>query len=262
MKSIKSLYILLAFLITFTPIKATNPDWGATGHRTIGKIAEDYLKGKTKRKIAEILDGQSLSLVSTFGDDIKADKRYNKFYTWHYVNMPFGVKYEDSDKNPDGDLVSGIEKCKTIIMNENTTKEDKAFYLKLLVHLIGDLHQPMHVGRAEDKGGNMIQVQWFNKGTNLHRLWDSDMINHFNMTYTELANNAGEISKEQVKFLQKGSIADWANETQKLAIKTYASVEIGEKLGYKYVYDNFNLVRSQLQVGGIRLAKVLNDILK
>ncbi|MFK5959161.1 MAG: S1/P1 nuclease [Lutibacter sp.] len=260
MKSVKLIFIGIAFLITFSTINASSPDWGATGHRTIGKIAEDYLKNKTKRKIAALLDGQSLALVSTFGDDIKSDKRYNKFYTWHYVNMPFGVNYNDSEKNPNGDLVTGIEKCKSVIKDENATKEDKAFYLKLLVHLIGDLHQPMHIGRKEDKGGNTIQVQWFNKGTNLHRVWDSDMINHFNMTYTELAENADKISKEQIKFIQKGTTVDWANETHKLAIKTYATVEIGDKLGYKYVYENFGLVRSQLQVAGIRLAKVLNDL--
>jgi len=258
----KSIYILLAFLITFSNLNASSPDWGATGHRTVGKIAEDYLSRKTKRKIAELIEGQSLALVSTFGDDIKSDKRYNKFYTWHYVNMPFGVKYEDSEKNPKGDMVTGIEKCKEFILDKNTTKEDKAFYLKLLVHLIGDLHQPMHVGRKEDRGGNDIQVQWFNHGTNLHRVWDSDMINHFDMTYTELAGNVNEISKEQVAFLQKGTIVDWANETQTFAVKAYASAEVGEKLGYNYMYQNFGLVRSQLQKGGVRLAKVLNDLFK
>jgi len=262
MKQVKSIYILLAFLITFSPLKATNPDWGATGHRTVGEIAENYLKGKTKRKIKELLNGQSLALVSTFGDDIKSDRRYNEFYSWHYVNMPFGVKYEDAEKNPKGDLVTGIEKCKAVILDEKVSKEDKVFYIKMLVHLIGDLHQPMHVGRKDDKGGNTIQVQWFNNGTNLHRVWDSNMINHFNMTYTELAENVNEISKKQVKFLQQGTISDWANETQTFAVKVYASAEIGDKLGYKYMYDNFGLVRSQLQKGGIRLAKVLNDLFK
>lgn len=261
MKTLKLVFVTITLLLTITTIEAVNnPDWGATGHRTIGKIAEDYLTSKSKRKIEDLLNGQSLALVSTFGDDIKSDKRYNDFYTWHYVNMPFGVKYEDSEKNEKGDLVFGIEKCKQVLLDKNTSKDDKAFYLKLLVHLIGDLHQPMHVGRAEDKGGNDIQVRWFNDGTNLHRVWDSDMINHYNMTYTELAENADKISKEQVKFLQKGAIMDWANETQQLAIKVYDSVEIGEKLGYNYVYANFELVRSQLQVGGIRLAKVLNDL--
>ena len=262
MNSIKSIGVLIAFLITFSTVSAINPDWGSTGHRTIGKIAEGYLKGKTKRKISELLNGQSLALVATFGDDIKSDKRYNKFYTWHYVNMPFGIKYENAEKNPKGDLVSGIETCKKIILDENSSKEDKVFYLKLLVHLIGDLHQPMHVGRAEDKGGNTIQVQWFGYGANLHSVWDSKMINHYNMTYTELAKNSDKISKEQVKFLQKGTTIDWANETQTFAIKAYASAKVGENLKYRYMYDNFGLVRSQLQKGGIRLAKVLNDLFK
>lgn len=256
-------YIFLtALFIGFSNLMVAynNPDWGQTGHRTIGKIAEDYLKGKTKRKIAELLDGQSLAFVSTFADDIKSDKRYNEFYTWHYVNMPFGVKYEDSEKNPKGDLVTGIEACKKVILDENSSKEDKVFYLKMLVHLIGDLHQPMHVGRAEDKGGNTIQVRWFDDGTNLHSVWDSKMINHYQMTYTELADNTDVISKEQVKYLQEGTIEDWVNETQTFAIKVYGSVEIGEKLGYGYMYENFGLVRSQLQKGGIRLAKVLNEL--
>jgi nuclease S1 len=260
MKSVKSIYILAAFLIVFSNLNASSPDWGATGHRTVGKIADNYLKGKTKRKIAALLNGQSLAFVSTFGDDIKSDKRYNKFYTWHYVNMPFGVKYEDSEKNSKGDMVTGIEKCKAVILDVNSTKEDKVFYLKMLVHLMGDLHQPMHVGRAEDKGGNTIQVQWFNKGTNLHRVWDSDMINHYQMTYSEIAENADVISKEQVKFLQKGTIVDWVNETQTFTVKAYASVKAGENLRYNYMYQNFGLVRSQLQKGGIRLAKVLNDL--
>ncbi|MBK5210458.1 MAG: S1/P1 nuclease [Flavobacteriaceae bacterium] len=256
----KSAYILIIFLITFLAGNANNPDWGQTGHRTIGKIAENYLEAKTKREISKILDGQSLALVSTFGDDIKSDKRYKDFYSWHYVNMPFGVKYEDSEKNPNGDLGTGIEKCKSVILDKNASKDDKAFYLKLLVHFIGDLHQPMHVGRAEDKGGNTIQVQWFNDGTNLHSVWDSKMIDSFQMTYTEMAANADKISKEQVKYLQQGTIADWANETQTFAIKAYASTEVGEKLSYNYMYENFGLVRSQLQKGGIRLAKVLNDL--
>jgi hypothetical protein len=260
MKTYKSILILVAFVFVLPVLNASNPFWGATGHRTIGKIAEDYLSSKAKRKIEELLDGQSLALVSTFGDDIKSDKRYNEFYTWHYINMPFDVKYEDSEKNESGDLVSGIEKCKQVLLDKNSKKEDKVFYLKLLVHLIGDLHQPMHVGRSEDKGGNDIQVRWFNDGTNLHSVWDSKMIEHYNMTFTELAGNTDKISKEQIKYLQKGTVADWANETQQLAIKVYGSAEVGEKLGYNYMYTNFELVRSQLQVGGVRLAQVLNTI--
>jgi len=256
----KTLCFFIAILMGFLTVEASNPDWGATGHRTIGEIADANLKGKTKRKISEILDGQSLALVSTFGDDIKSDKRYNDFNTWHYVNMPFDVDYQHSEKNPEGDLVTAIEKCKSVILDENASKEDKAFYLKLLVHFIGDLHQPMHVGRKEDKGGNTIQVQWFGSGTNLHSVWDSKMIDSFDMSYTELASNTSEISKEQVVELQKGTIVDWVNDTHIYAKKVYDSVETGENLRYDYMYQYFSLTQSQLQKGGIRLAKVLNEL--
>jgi hypothetical protein len=256
----KTLCFFIAILMGFLTVEASNPNWGATGHRTIGKIADANLKGKTKRKISEILDGQSLALVSTFGDDIKSDRRYNEFYTWHYVNMPFDVNYQDSEKNPEGDLVTAIEKCKAVILDDSSSKEDKAFYLKLLVHFIGDLHQPMHVGRKEDKGGNTIQVQWFGSGTNLHSVWDSKMIDSFDMSYTELASNTSEISKEQVAELQKGTIVDWVNDTHIYAKKVYGSAETGENLRYDYMYQYFSLTQSQLQKGGIRLAKVLNEL--
>ena len=253
-------YITLAFLMIFSTVEAKSPDWGATGHRTVGQIADKYLKGKTKRKIAELLDGQSLAMVSTFGDDIKSDKRYAEFYTWHYINMPFDVDYQDSEKNPDGDLVSGIEKCQFVILDENSSEADKIFYLKLLVHLVGDLHQPMHVGRKEDKGGNTVQVQWFGNGTNLHSVWDSKMINQFGMSYTELAANAAEVTKDEVKEIQSGTLEDWVNDTHKFSVVVYETATKGENLSYEYMYQNFGLTQSQLQKGGIRLAKLLNDL--
>jgi hypothetical protein len=260
MKTIKVAVVFGILLMSFSIIKADNIDWGKTGHRSVGAIASKYLKNKTKRKIAALLDGQSLAEVANFADGIKSDRQYSKFYSWHYVNMPFNVDYQHSVKNPKGDLVTGIEKCKAIIKDKNSTKAEKAFYLKLLVHFMGDMHQPLHVGRKEDKGGNMVQVQWFGQGTNLHAVWDAKMIDFYKMSYSELANNTNRLSKSQIKAIQDGTITDWINETHQLAIKTYQSAKVGENLKYRYMYDNFGLVRSQLQKGGIRLAKVLNDL--
>lgn len=259
MNAIQKLTLLLLTIFTITSY-ANGPDWGSTGHRAVGEIAEGYLTKKAKRSITKLLEGESLALVSTFGDDIKSDRKYSKYYPWHYVNMPFDLKYEDAEKNPEGDLVVGIEECIKILKDENASKEDKVFHLKMLVHLIGDLHQPMHIGLKEDKGGNDFQVQWFKNGTNLHSVWDSKMINHYNMTYTELASNERELSKLQVAKLQEGTIVDWANDTHEYAKKAYKSAKKGENLRYRYMYDNFHVVRSQIQKGGIRLAKVLNDL--
>lgn len=250
---------LFTICILVQPLNASLK-WGATGHRVVGAIADNYLHASTKRKIKKLLNRQSLALTSTFGDEIKSDKRYREFSTWHYINMPFDVSYENSKKNPKGDLFTGIEFCKTVIQDKNSSDDDKAFYLKLLIHLIGDLHQPMHVGLEDDRGGNDIKVKWQYKDTNLHAVWDSKMIDAFDMSYTEMANNADYLTKEQVKDIQKGDIMNWITETQQLAKKVYASVNEGDNLRYDYSYAYLNTVRSQLQKGGIRLAQVLNDL--
>lgn len=254
--------LIYTFLILFISSSFNNSTvkWGKTGHRTVGEIAENHLKSSTKRKIRKLLNGKSLAFVSTFADEIKSDKRYNEFYIWHYINMPLDSNYEDSEKNPDGDLVTGIAYCKKIIKDENSTDDDKAFYLKLLIHFMGDLHQPMHIGLAEDKGGNDFKLQWFYKDTNLHSVWDSKMIESYNMGYNELAENADVLGKEQVKAIQKGTIVDWVNKTHELTRKVYATVKEGDNLRYRYSYDYFKTVRKQLQIAGIRLAKVLNDL--
>ncbi len=253
------IFLLIGFLNTSTTTES-EPTWGPTGHRTTGKIAEKHLTKKAKKKIDKLLQGESLAFVSTYADQIKSDKSYNKYYTWHYVNMPLNMQYQDSQKNPEGDLVTGIDLCIEVLKSDTSSVEEKRFSLKMLVHLIGDLHQPMHVGRAEDKGGNTIQVQWFGKGTNLHRVWDTDMIRDWKMSYVELADNSKDLSKEQIKAIEKGTIIDWVHDTHKLSKLTYESVKIGENLRYRYSYDHFDTVRTQLQKGGIRLAKLLNDI--
>ena len=125
---------------------------------------------------------------------------------------------------------------------------------------MGDLHQPMHIGQKEDKGGNTIQLEWFGSRTNLHAVWDSKMIEGFNMSYIELADSANNLSKGQIAAIEAGTVVDWVNEIHEITKKVYASVEPGENLRYRYSYDHFGTVRTQLQRGGIRLAKILNAI--
>jgi len=259
MKLVYTFLLAALFVLPLKSYAAVN-FWGATGHRVVGKIADNHLNGKTKREVKRLLNRKSLAFVSTFADEIKSDRRYNEFYTWHYINMPLDENYENSKKNSKGDLVTGIAYCKKVILDKNASDDDKAFYLKLLIHLIGDLHQPMHVGLQEDKGGNDFKVQWFYEDSNLHRVWDSEMIESFDMSYNELAENADILSKKQVKAIQEGSVMDWVNETHQLTKKVYASAKPDENLKYRYSYDHFKTVRSQLQIAGIRLAKVLNDL--
>ena len=260
MRTLISLGLCLLFTLSSFASATGEPQWGPTGHRTIGEIATGHLTKRARKKVEKLLDGHTLAYVSTFGDEIKSDKRYDKYYTWHYVNFPMGARYEDSRKEEKGDIMTGMEHCITVLKDENASKEDQAFHLKMLVHLIGDLHQPLHVGLAEDRGGNDIEVTWHYKKSNLHRVWDSEMIESWNMSYTELEQNIRELSTEQIRLIESGSLLDWMYDSRKLAERVYASASPDDKLGYRYSYDHLGTVMEQLRKAGIRLAKVLNDI--
>ena len=254
------LFLVISFLFFSNIPEKKSIFWGKNGHRATGQIAEEYLTKRAKKRINKILKGQSLAFVSTFADEIKSDKQFNAYYSWHYINMDLDETYATAEKNPKGDLVTGINSCIAVLKNENSSVEEMEFHLKMLVHLIGDLHQPMHIGRREDKGGNTVKVEWFGRGTNLHSVWDESMINDWGMSYFELANNARYLSKKQVKSIEKGSLTDWVDEVHGLTVEVYKSVVEGENLRYSYSYKHFGTVRTQLQKGGIRLAKVLNEI--
>ena len=255
----KKYIILLLICICASGLTAAE-DWGKTGHRVVGEIAEDYLSKKAEKEISKLLNGHSLAFVANYGDDIKSDRQYDSYRPWHYVNFPFGVKYENHPKSEEGDIIQGIEKCIAILKNESSTQAEKIFYLKMLVHFMGDLHQPLHIGLADDKGGNDFQVRWFSDGTNLHTVWDYKMIDFYDMSYTELAQNTDVLSKQQITNIKKGNLLDWMYESRALCENIYQNTESGEKLGYEYMYKYMDTLRFQLQKGGIRLAEVLNEI--
>ncbi|MCW5520258.1 S1/P1 nuclease [Aureitalea sp. L0-47] len=254
-------FFVLIFLISM-PLSAAEKldDWGRTGHRATGEIATTHLSNKAKKAIDALLNGESLALVSTYGDEIKSNDRYGKYWAWHFVNFPFGSRYETHPKSERGDIIRGIDTCVAVLKNENSSKEEKVFHLKMLVHFIGDLHQPLHVGQASDKGGNDFQVRWFDEGTNLHTVWDTKMIESYNMSYSELAANRKRLSKRQILEIQKGTVIDWMYESRALCEDIYANTKVGEKLSYNYMYKYVDVAKFQMQKSGIRLAKMLNDI--
>ena len=235
--------------------------WGRRGHRVTGHIAEKHLSKKAKKAITKLLDGHSLAFVSTYADEIKSDRSFWNYSPWHYVNYPMDKTYAKSEKSSSGDLITAINQCKKVLLDKTASKNDRVFHLKLLVHFIGDLHQPMHVGKGEDRGGNDIQVQWFNEGSNIHRVWDTDLLETYGMTYYELGDELNRSTdKRERKIIQQGNAETWLEESHILAKEIYGSVQVGDKLGYSYSYRYNSVVFDQLKKGGFRLAKVLNEI--
>jgi hypothetical protein len=253
MKKIISFLLLTPFLI------GQAWAWGQTGHRVVGLVAEQHLTSKARKKVARVLQDNSLAEVANWMDDIKSDAAYNHTHDWHWVTIPDGMKYEQTPKNPKGDLVMKLEELVPALKSHKLSAAQEQEYLKYLVHLVGDLHQPMHVGGKDDTGGNAVRVQWFSQNSNLHRIWDSDMIDGKDLSYTELACFVGEATPAQKQAWQKGTIRDWAYGMMAYRPQIY-KVPADGKLSYRYSYENFDTVELLLLQGGIRLAGILNEI--
>lgn len=252
--------IFLMPVVLYCSFCFANDDWGKTGHRTIAEIAGEYLSDKAKAKIKLILQGQSMAVASTYADEIKSDESFDEFRVWHYANAKFDETYLNSEKNEDGDIVIGIQYCINVLKDNTTENEDQSFYLKMLIHLVGDLHQPLHLGLEADRGGNDIEVEWFGNPSNLHRVWDSNMINTYGMSYTEMAKNKAVLSPEEIENYSKGTLLSWVEDVRKLTKEVYKSVLNRDRIGYKYMYNWYDRLNLQLHISGIRLAKILNDI--
>ena len=233
--------------------------WGQTGHRVVGEIAENHLNDLAKAKINRILEGQTLAEVSNWMDDIKSDQNYDAYRSWHWVTIPDGMLYEDTEKNDDGDLIFGIEFIIKELKSGELDVDIEAKYLKMLIHLVGDIHQPLHVGKGDDRGGNDVKVEWFWNNSNLHRVWDSQMISSKDYSYTELATLLNREQALNVSLWQSTGVRDWAYEAMEYRTQIY-DLPADKKINYEYRYKNWELMCNQLRKGGVRLAGILNDI--
>lgn len=205
-----------------------------------------------------ILGQESLAMASTWMDEVKSDSLYDRYSDWHWVTIQNGETYEQSKKNPNGDLIYALERIIAELKSKKLSPKEEAERVKMLIHLVGDIHQPLHVGFGDDAGGNRVKVSWFRDETNLHTVWDTWMIDYTKLSYTELAASLHKPDAVQVKKLQQSTVRDWATESMSYRKQVY---DIGNgKLGYEYHYKYFKIVELQLSHAGIRLAGVLNDI--
>lgn len=248
----------LIFTALFCSVSLLSWGWGATGHRATGYIANKYLNKKARKAIERILNGQSLAMASTWMDEIRSDSTYDYTADWHWVTIPDGMTYEQAEKNPKGDIIESIERIVAELKSKKLSPQQEAERLKWLIHLIGDIHQPLHVGRGDDRGGNNIKIMWFRADSNLHRVWDSDMIDDTKLSYTELAESLGNPSQQQVQSWQQATVRDWAYESMSYRKQVY---DYGNaRLGYQYSYKYLGTTKERLLQAGIRLAGVLNEI--
>lgn len=253
----KKLTIALLLILS---IQAPGFGWGQIGHRVIGQIAEWHLKKQAHKRINKILSPVSLAMASTWMDEVRSDTSYNFTNTWHWVTIPTGEQYNKAMQESTGDAYEALKNIIRALKSDNLSLTEEQEYLKILVHLVGDLHQPLHVGTGEDRGGNDVKVQWMGEDTNLHSVWDSRMIDSKKLSYTELAQHLNrKATQPLIKEWQNINPEGWLQEAIDLRPIAYHIPE-DHTLGYAYLYKNYPIAEQRLLMAGVRLAGILNDI--
>ena len=233
--------------------------WGKIGHRVVGEIAQRNLNEKAKKGLKELIGDEELWHASTWADEIRSDPARVYTQYWHYASIPTGKTYFDQKRNKDGDVIEALYRFEEVLRNTKETKEKRLEALKFIDHFVGDLHQPLHVGLAEDRGGNSVKVKWFKDETNLHTVWDEEIINFEQLSFSEYATYLNKFSDDQKKEWLKGTYMDWAKESQELRPKVYDLPE-NKNLGYEYSFKMKPVVEERLKQAGLRLASVLNKV--
>ncbi len=243
--------------------------WGANGHRVAAEIAEGYLSAEARLAVEEILGPETLAEASTWPDFMRADP--SEFWQetanpWHYVTVPPGKRYEDVGAPEEGDAVTALDRFSDTVLDPEASAEDRARALRFIVHIVGDLHQPLHVGNGEDRGGNDFEITWFGEPSNLHRLWDSQLIDSKKLSYSEMTEwLEAKIGPDEFREWNTPDPTVWVAESAGIRPRIYPEdcrMDSGRdcEISWDYAYEWTDTLYRRLQQAGVRTAAYLNAL--
>jgi len=250
----KKIIIGILFLLILAPTKSFA--WGEKGHQLVVEIAFKQLDKKTRKLILSYLDGMTIEEASTWMDDIKKDHSYDKLKPLHYVNFDKGTSVKDTCC--DNIIHTLTETIKDLKHYKDFSKAEVKTKLCFLFHLIGDIHQPLHVGYGSDKGGNSFQVNFNGKGTNLHGLYDYGIIEYKNLKLKDCLK-AKKYDSKELDDLNNSTVLDWAKESRSYLDEIYTTTNT---IDVTYTEANYTIIKNQIQKAGLRLSKILEDVFK
>ncbi len=265
--------ILKRCLLILTALCVGSPafGWGAQGHRVIARVAAGRLTPAAQAAVRALLnEGDTLADIANWADH-EGFVAVPKSGPWHYVNVPISATRYEAHYCKGGECVVGkIKHFRRILADPGTPRRERQQALLFLVHFVGDIHQPLHVGDHADRGGNQTQVQFLGRGTNMHRLWDSDMIRHIggdDRAWVEQVQR--KITPEAAEAWSRGTVEDWANDSLRAAKLAYGGpgrsstpLASGATVGEDYVRMAEPILREQLARAGVRLANELNTFFR
>jgi len=250
----KLITVMLAIALLASPCQSFA--WGHKGHAIVGEVAFQYMNPATKANVMKLLDGMSIEDAANWMDAIKSDHTNDYMKPYHYIDIEKGGK-----EMPAGDnIVTTLQKTLKELDGINTlSKEEVKLRLLFLMHLIGDLHQPLHVGYPGDKGGNTVQLSFFGRGSNLHAVWDTEIIEYKGINVADVLKT-NTYTPEQLATVKKIDVISWAAQTRGHLKETYQLPSA--KVSDQYIDSNAKVIEAQLLNAGIRLAAVLDYYFK
>ena len=241
--------------------------WGPEGHRLVARLAEARLTPAARARVAAIL-GPEVTLVSVanWADEVRKTRKETE--PWHYINVPVSRPHLDLRRDcPDGDCILGtIREFQRVLLDPAAGPEQRRDALMFVVHFIGDLHQPLHCADNGDAGGNKVRVVFLGRHMNLHRVWDSGLLDRMAPEQDLFATLSRETTPERARQWSGGTVEDWADESFQAARRTAYGRLRGTprlepvRLGEAYERIAAPVVQVQLEKAGVRLAAVLNQL--
>ena len=256
--------VLMSLLLSAPPIVA----WGGPGHALVARIAEAQLTPAARARVLAILGPERpLRSIASWADDVRRTRPQTA--NWHFINIPMTAQHLEMPRDcPTGDcVIAKIHDFQKILKDPATAPEPRSEALMFLVHFIGDMHQPLHCGDKNDRGGNDIRVKLADREANLHSVWDGGILARMG-SEDSLFPSMSQESGKRAKKLRKGTVEEWAEESyQKAKAKVYKKLPPAAPgsmavIDAKYEKMAQPIIREQLEKAGARLARVLNEVLQ
>ncbi len=237
--------------------------WGELGHRVIARTAELQLSGDARRAARRLLSGQSLAQVSTWADQVREQRPATG--PWHYVNIPIGEsRYRPEFCPKAGCVIGTLEAHQKILADRSASRADRAEALRWVVHLVGDMHAPLHAGDRGDRGGNDLRVELNGRQTNLHSAWDSGLLAVMQRSEEDLVKTLVHRIERRgdLQQIRAGTIAEWAMESHDRARDVvYGLLAPTLTLDGAYQIAAVPVIEDQLLRASVRLAWLIEQAL-
>lgn len=234
--------------------------YGPAGHLIAGRAAEPGLCERAAAEVARLGGGEDLGELGLWADRIRSDEAYADSRPWHYMNIADGVPLADYRHPPEGDVLWAIDHFSARLGDERLDDASRAEALRFLVHFIVDVHQPLHVGRAADRGGNEIVLRFDGERTNLHRLWDTHAIDWADLGVPAYVRAVEALMADDPAPASLDPLV-WARESLALRKRVYDFGRAGREPSTAYMDFAARITRERLALAAERLAGTLNTLL-